>query len=136
MGFQEILEEIDEMTDKLKHGWKNNDIESQKDYLYYLSITKARVNELKSIADSFYLLDLQKFTDNCGKNLKQYEYRDQKELACHATLGLKSQIDNLSSTIQLQTEAVRTIISLQKEELRLINSGGANPGLGANQFLS
>lgn len=123
MGFQAILDEIDTMTTKLKQGWQHNDIESQKEYLYYLSVTKARVNELKSIADDFYLKDLQNFTANCAKNLKQYEYKDQKELACSATLGLKSQIDNLSSTIQQQTEAIRTIISLQKEELRLTNSG-------------
>jgi hypothetical protein len=123
MDFQGILEEIDEITTKLKQGWINNDIESQKEYLYYLSITKARVNELKSVVDSFYLKDLQIFTNNCAKNLKQYEYKDQKELACSATLGLKSQVDNLSSTIQQQTEAIRTIISLQKEELRLTNTG-------------
>ena len=115
-------EEIDKISEYLKTGWAS-DIGSQIQYLTDLSSFKARVNEFKVIAEGHYIDKLSQFRSQSGTSkMKQFEYRDSRDIFCRDAILFKAECDNLSGTIETQCRALITIISHAKEEMKMLTN--------------
>ena len=115
------MTELTDIQEYLKQGWAN-DIGSQIQYLTDLSIYKARVNELKVEAEKAYLNKLAIFQNVTDvSKMKQFEYRDIKDVYCKDEILNKLTCDTVSGTIETQHRALITIISHAKAEMQMIN---------------
>ena len=117
-----MTEEIEKISEYLKAGWAS-DIGSQIQYLTDLSSFKARINELKVVAEGHYIDKLNQFRSQSDTSkMKQYEYRDLRDVFCKDAILFKTQCDNLSGTIETQSRALITIISHAKEEMKMLTN--------------
>ena len=97
---------------------------AQRDYLVKLSSLKARVNDIKPEADNLYSKELATVTesillnykDNIKGNSALVKNMIQGKMATHQKLV--DYVDRVSSTINLQSDNLRTVISFEKELLK------------------
>ena len=117
--YKEIFKELKEMSESLSKGWKSSPSE-QTEYLHLLAILKARINELKADAEEQNLDALEAFKKSMEekKDIKNYLYNDEKAVFCKEQIHLKTYIDRVSSTINFQFEALRSVLSFTKAEIQ------------------
>lgn len=114
------LSELTEMEAVLKNGC-GKDVVSMQDYLLKLATYKARVNELLSQWQDARLNKTEKFMqtfDQYIPTMKQYEYRDRLNIYCKEENAMIYRLERINSTIEQQTEALRSILSFIKEEIK------------------
>lgn len=117
-----MTEEITEIQKYLKDGWAN-DVGSQIQYLSDLSSFKARINELKVVAEGHLIDKLSEFRKQSDTSkMKQFEYRDLRDIFCKDAILFKTECDNISGTIETQSRALITIISHAKEEMKMLTN--------------
>jgi hypothetical protein len=113
--------ELNEIEKILNKGW-GSDINSMKEYLFQLSVFKARINELLSQWEAERLNKVESFIrtyESYITQMKQYEYRDRLAIYCKEANTIIFRLEKLNSVIETQIEALRTIVSFNKEELKL-----------------
>lgn len=113
-------EEINKIYELLVKGWGSEVSEMMK-YLKEILTYYARLTELQNQANEALIRKRGAFrAEHDTKELKQYQYKDVLDCFCIDEIKHLEFIEGLLKTISKQSEALRTIISAEKN---LINLG-------------